>query len=359
MRQKVRTFHAGNGGARRAGVRPNGPGPDNWRLGRALGAVVAEVGGRLERAVTAVWEGQSADGSHLCSRNDLEATGGVFQSVFEVFPREGLKLDVDFLMEEACLVPAQFCNGRRVHLVIDPIDGTKAFDNWKWGGDCPVPRPGSAVSIAAVCPILGVSLATAVYCLDLREVFSSIYLGTNGDGQAEYAAFRNSSVLHPIPLMGHGAPEARRRVLCGNYNSRALEDIARLELALMQKGLKGAYGGLTGSSATDIINVVRGSFCACVDVRALCGKGGSVPYWYDAAGALPVAAGRGLRVLVTDAQGAPLAGANHAIFTPVAFIVARPEVVDTVIEAIRATICPGFGRSETVRAAEVMGAPVA
>lgn len=321
----------------------NGLGPVNWRLARALGAVVADVGGRMERAVARVWEGQSADGSHLCSRNDLEATGGIFPAVFEVVPREGLKLDVSFENEEGCLVPADLGHGRRIRLVIDPIDGTKAFDNWTWAGDCPVPRPGSAVSIAAVCPVLGVTLASALYCFDLREVFSSVYLGANRDGLPQYAAFRNATALDPIPPMGPAAPEARRRVLCGNYNSRALEDIARLELALMGKGLKGAYGGLTGSSATDIINVVRGSFCACVDVRALCGTGrGSVPYLYDVAGALPVAMGRGLRVEVTDAQGAPLAGTDHPIRTPVAFVVARPDVADVVIAAIRSTVCPGF-----------------
>ena len=67
--------------------------------------------------------------------------------------------------------------------------------------------------------------------------------------------------------------EAKKRVLNCNYNARALEEIAGLDLALMDRGLKAAYGGLAGSSATDIINVVRGSFAACVDVRALC-KGG-------------------------------------------------------------------------------------
>jgi hypothetical protein len=108
-----------------------------------------------------------------------------------------------------------------------------------------------------------------------------------------------------------------------------------------------------------MINVVRGSFCVCLDCRALCGKGGSVPYFYDVAGALPVAHGRGLSVIVTDSQGIALPGGDHEIRTPVAFVVARPGIEEVAVEAIRTTICPGFGRSETVRAAEVISAPVA
>jgi hypothetical protein len=122
----------------------------------------------------------------------------------------------------------------------------------------------------------------------------------------------------------------------------ALVEIAELELALMKKGLKGAFGGLTGSTATDIINVVRGAFCACVDVRAFCESGGSVPYWYDAAGALPIAQARGLSVLVTNSRGSRLFGGNHDIFTPIAFIVAKPGIADIVVEAIRSTLRPGF-----------------
>jgi hypothetical protein len=141
-----------------------------------------------------------------------------------------------------------------------------------------------------------------------------------------------------------GTPEisAMRRVLCGNYNSHALVELAHLELALMDQGLNPTYGGLSGSSATDIVNAVRGNFCAVLDVRALCGQGGSVPFWYDVAGALPIARGRDLAVIVTDAQGQRLTGANHPIYTPVAFVVARPDVATITAEMIRTTVCPSF-----------------
>jgi hypothetical protein len=96
---------------------------------------------------------------------------------------------------------------------------------------------------------------------------------------------------------------------------------------------------------------VRGSFCACVDVRALCKAGGSVPYWYDAAGALPIARGRGLTVLIANSEGLALNGGNHDIYTPVAFVVARPDVADTIVEAIQRTVCPAFLRETALQVA--------
>ena len=199
---------------------------------------------------------------------------------------------------------------------------------------------------------VGEIVASALYCFDLSEVFSSLYLGSTQAGVPQYAAFHNGTLLRSVTSFQHEPQiEAKRRLLCGNYNSQALVDIAHLELALMERGLKGAYGGLTGSTATDIMNVVRGSFCACLDIRALCGKGGSAPYWYDAAGALPVAMGRGLSVIVTDAQGLLLHGGNHDIYTPVAYVVARPQVEEAVVEVIRMTVCPGFLNESSLPAA--------
>jgi hypothetical protein len=284
---------------------------------------------------------------------------GIIQGVSEVFAREDLGVSVSRENEGLPLVPLRPANSRRLRLVIDPVDGTKAFDNWKAGGDCPIPRPGSAISIAAVCPVLGEIVVSVVYCFDLGEVFSSLFLGHDGDGEPRYAAFRNGSLLDRLGGLGQGAIEGKRRVLCGNYNSQAMEEIARLELALMKKGLKGGYGGLSGSSATDIINVVRGSFCACLDVPALCGKGGSVPFLYDVQGALPVASGRGLDVIVTDSNGLALRGGNHNIYTPLAFVVARHGLEQIVIDAVRTTVCPGFLKEEAVQPAAAEGQAIA
>jgi hypothetical protein len=142
-------------------------------------------------------------------------------------------------------------------------------------------------------------------------------------------------------------------VLNCDYNSRAALDIARVNLALMDRSLKPAFGGPTGSSATDIVNVVRGSFAASVDVRALCGQAGSVLYWYDVAGAIPIALGRGLVVHVTDTSGCPLLGAHHPARTPVAYVVARPDVADVVVDVIRELICPAFSRGPQLHFAAV------
>lgn len=325
---------------------------------RELSTAVRMVGEQMEQKRGKVWEGKSLDGEHVMSANDLEATALIIRCVTERLSKSGLTVEICYLTEELSLVPYA-ANGRNgsgngskpmIVLHIDPIDGSKAFDNWKCEADCPLPRPPSAVSVAALCPATGEIVVSALYCFDLGEVFSSIYLGGQSEGEATYAAFRNGTLLNPIARTFQWGREieAKRRVLCGNYNSKALVDIARMELELMKRGLKPTFGGLSGSSATDIVNVVRGSFSACIDVRALCQQGGSKPYWYDVAGGLPIARGRDLSVIVTNAQGQALHGGNHPIYQPVAFVVARPEIEAAVVEVIRCTICPAFLADEAI-----------
>ncbi len=320
---------------------------------RELIAAVQMVGEQMEKGRGEVWEGKSLSGDgHTMSANDLKAATLLIRCMTERISKSGLEVEIGYLTEELSLVPPT-ANGRNgsgngnkpmIYLHIDPIDGSKAFDNWKYGADCPLPRPPSAVSVAALCPATGEIVASALYCFDLGEVFSSVYLGKESNGEPKYAAFRNGTLLNSISrtFQWERGIEAKRRVLSGNYNSEALVEIAHLELELMKSGLNPTFGSLSGSSATDITNVIRGSFCACVDVRALCRQGGSKPYWYDVAGALPIARGRDLSVIVTDAQGNLMHGGNHPIYEPVAFAVARPEIKDAVVEAIRKTICPTF-----------------
>ena len=230
----------------------------------------------------------------------------------EFLAREGLPFVISFENEELPLVPVASSGQRVLRLVIDPVDGSKAFDNHMCHSDVPIPQPSSAVSVAAVCPFGHELVASAVYCFDLSEVFSSCLLNPGSGAAPEYVAYR---LLAPVHDLLNVVPNisAKRRVLNGNYNSRALVKLADLELALMDRGLNSTFGGLTGSSATDIVNVTRGSFAACLDVRAMCAGKGSVPYWYDIAGAVGVARGRGLRVLVMTSDGVTLVGGDHEI----------------------------------------------
>jgi fructose-1,6-bisphosphatase/inositol monophosphatase family enzyme len=309
----------------------------------ALARSVSAAGERLLTHSKSAGEFGSLDGSHVSSRNDLEGTALLVRYVPEYLSRAGLQFAISFESEELPLKPANGDGQRQLRLVIDPVDGSKAVDNYTYANDLPLPRPPSAISVAAVCPVSHQLVATAVYCFDLGEVYSSCLLNP-GSGKPAYMTFHGDSLLSPLGDIP--GITAKRRILVGNYNSRALVQLADLELAMMDHGLNSTYGGLTGSSATDIINVVRGSFAACIDVRALCAAGGSVPYWYDIAGAIGVAGGRGLNVVVTTAGGATLEGADHAIFTPVSFIVARPEV----FEIVRGLVKEQFSLTEEIAA---------
>ncbi len=314
------------------------------RLHRVLTTTAREVGRQMEQSRHKVWEGQSLDGEHLWSRNDLVAIGAILQCLSEAMGRSGLDMNFSLDNEEVPLAPLHPKNGTHVVNIVDPIDGSKAFDNFKLGSDVPLPRPSSAISVATACPVLDEVVATALYCFDLEEVYSSFLLGPDDSGTPQYASFRNGTLLRLISECAGPAQgiEARRRVLNGDYNSRALLKVAQLNLLLMDRGMKPSFGGLAGSSAIDIVNVVRGSFAASIDVRALCGEGGSVLCWYDVAGALPIARGRGLVVHVTDERGRPLRGGNLPARTPVAYVVARADAANAVVSAIRELICHAF-----------------
>jgi|SRR5579872_5502233 len=304
---------------------------ETFRLRSVLTRAVSAVGDRLMRGEEGSWEFDSPDKSHVTSRYDLEALGFIIRYVPEFLAKEKLPFVVSFENEELPLLPSTTGGERLLRVVIDPVDGSKAFDNYKCASDVPIPPPSSAVSVALVDPVGHELAATAVYCFDRGETFSSCLLNPGAGEPAAYIAYRNETLLARISDLPHMPKiSAKRRVLNGNYNSRALVKLAEVELALMNDGLNPTFGGLAGSSATDIINVARGSFAACLDMRARCGGKGSVPYWYDIAGAIGVARGRGLDVLVTGADGAPLEGGDHEIYTPVSFIVARPDVFETV-----------------------------
>jgi len=135
---------------------------ERFRLHRALTQSARAIGERMRSAREGSWEFRSQDGDHLWSRNDLEATAFVLRYIPDFFSRAGLDVVLTFENEEVPLVPAGPSHDKGVRLIIDPIDGSKSSDNFKCPWDCPIPEPSSAVSIAAVCPILNETVASAV-----------------------------------------------------------------------------------------------------------------------------------------------------------------------------------------------------
>jgi len=317
---------------------------ERFCLREVLAGAVRRVGEELLAAKTPSWEGLSVLRNHAATRSDLEATGLLLSKIMEHLSIAHLDVLPSFESEELPLVPVRTHAQRYIRLIADPIDGTKAFDNARAVADCPVPRPSSAVSVAAVCPVSKRLLASAVYLFDLGEVFSSVCLEECHSDPC-YAAFRNEVLLPPITNAFGKATlqlQTKKRILNGNYNSRALSELALFEMALTDVGLKPNYGGLSGSSATDIINVARGSYAACVDVRALCRGGGSVPHWYDVAGVVPIARGRGLRVILVRPDGEQWGSEDVAVYERVSFIVARGDVVESVVAALVSSIAPNL-----------------
>jgi hypothetical protein len=127
------------------GNRKNRPVPadavDAFAVRRVLALSARAVGERLLQGAKGSWESHSLDGTHDWTRNDLEGTALVVRYVLEFLAKARLPFQVTFENEEAPLLPPMGNGQRLLRLIIDPVDGSKAFDNAMSPADCPVPAP--------------------------------------------------------------------------------------------------------------------------------------------------------------------------------------------------------------------------
>jgi fructose-1,6-bisphosphatase/inositol monophosphatase family enzyme len=307
-------------------------------LHEVLCRVVRPVGDAVFAATLDSGESRSICGDHTASRLDMYTLGLLVEGILREFGREGIPAP-SLETEEAVLLPPGGAPSFR--LVADPFDGTKAGDNFKARHDLPLTNPTSAISVAAVCPCSGKILASAVYALDLREVFSA-WRVRDGGPPSGCIAFRNDTVLQPIGPMVNPVITAKKRVLHANYAAGDLARLAAVDEALVHAGLAPSYGGLAGSSAIDVINVIRGSFCGYVDVRAIVGVSGARLKFYDIAGVILPAMARGLSVRLMTGSGELVANEHLRHDTPVGLIVARPEALDPILDALAASAFPSI-----------------
>src|SRR5713101_3785234 len=110
-----------------------------FALRRVLAFAARAVGERLIQGAKGSWESHSLDGTHDWTRNDLEGTALVVRYVLEFLAKAHLPFQVTFENEEAPLLPPMGGGQRLLRLIIDPVDGSKAFDNAMSPADCPVP----------------------------------------------------------------------------------------------------------------------------------------------------------------------------------------------------------------------------
>ena len=242
------------GGHRRPAVNS----AESFALREVLSQAASLAGERLLTIEKGYGEFDSLDRSHVSSRNDLEGTALTIRYIPELLARAGLPFVVSFENEELPLVPLVPDGQRLLRLVIDPIDGTKAFDNYMCRADVSLPRPASAVSIAAICPYQHEIVATCVYCFDLGEAYSSFLLNPASD-DPQYMAFCGDRLLSPLTCTPDIA--AKRRILNGNYNSRALRQLAEVELALMDRGLNPCLRRINGKQRHGHNKRGAGQFC--------------------------------------------------------------------------------------------------
>ncbi len=289
------------------------------------------------------WEGRSTLDGHVVSRMDLLATGKFIASLSGELIDAGIDNDVSYINEEVPLLPRPMAErpaeaAPSIEIILDPVDGSKAVDSFCASHDLRIPNPPSAICVSA--KFDGRIIAGALFCFDTRQTMS-----IQSVGGESYIAFVDNQYLTRKPA--RVTCGAQSRVIVGDYANRAVGRHGRLKLALDRHGLKGFYGGATGSSAMDIVGVVRGSFAGYIDVRALRGLSGKGAHlkWYDVSAAAILARTRGLTVLLADRDGQPALPDALDAFDPIAIVVVRAEHAGAVVSVIRDTIFPDFLRS--------------
>lgn len=219
-------------------------------------------------------------------------------------------------------------NKRPLMLIIDEIEGTtnakrcqaSVFDY----------RPHSGISIAlSTSGRLGDLIASSFYALDQGEVFSAISVGSGC-----YAALRDRTLIDPADIVETRGDSKRRIIVAGYSNGHRLKK-GELEQVLYDCGLK-VYDGCR-ASGMDIINLVRNSFDAYVDLRhfwstkAADGREKEAMLQvYDIAGVIAFAAGCGLAV--SDATGGRWQ--NYAVEDTIPLVVARPDIHQQILDTI-------------------------
>jgi len=218
---------------------------------------------------------------------------------------------------------------KRLALIIDEIDGTTntkrcLASSFEY-------RPLAAVSIALTLTgglndlVIGV-----VYTLDQGEIFGSMKMSDN-----RFSAFRNYRLINPDDVILTRGDSRIRILVIGYSNSHRIEK-GELEQSLYRQGFR-TYEGCR-SSGMDIINILRNSADAYVDLRH---------YWstkdeegrekeamlqvYDVAGVIPIAHGCGL--MITDAEGK--SWRDYGLDDTIPLVVARPHIHKHILDVIQ------------------------
>lgn len=169
-----------------------------------------------------------------------------------------------------------------------------------------------------------------VYTLDQGEVFSAICVADNN-----FLSFRNLKIIEPSSVIITKG-DSKKRILVVGYSNSHRTKKGELEQVLYNKKLK-VYDGCR-ASGMDIINMIRNSNDAYVDLRSLWStkdeRGNekeAMLQVYDIAGTIPIAEGCGM--IVTDAEGN--SWREYSLEDTISLVVARPEIHQLILDTIK------------------------
>lgn len=213
-------------------------------------------------------------------------------------------------------------------MIIDEIEGTTntkrcMASNFDY-------RPQALISMALSFSDSLKDLAVgSVYTLDRGEVFSAFKV------DAHFLAFHNNQIIYEDEIVKTKGDSKKRVLVIGYSNSHRLQK-GQLEQALYDSGLK-VYEGCR-SSGMDVINIIRNSADAYIDLRSFWSakddeghEKEAMLQTYDIAGVIPIAEGCGLKV--SDAEGNPWR--NYELEDQIPLVVSRPDIYDKIISVVK------------------------
>lgn len=176
--------------------------------------------------------------------------------------------------------------------------------------------------------------ASAFYDFASKQVFSSVRAE-----RGSFLAFIDGHLL--LPEMIHNTRgDSHAYAAVPGYSHGNIQMRAQLELALLEKGVQSTGG--SRSSAQDLVDLLGNQNDAYVDLRALFPGGENsrdeVLHTWDVGGLLPVLHAAGF--IITDPYG--LHWQQLEFGKPLALIVARPTLYQTILASVKTLPCLSF-----------------
>lgn len=224
-------------------------------------------------------------------------------------------------------------NEQELHYPLFIADAVEGSVNAKRGLKSPIRRPihaGTSVMVLENRDLSSI-VASAFYDFASGKTFSSVR-GQMGS----FLSFVDGHLMNPDHSLS-SENDNQHYIVVPGYSNSNLDARTNVERVLMEVGFSTTGG--SRSSAQDLIDIATHQVDGYVDLRALYSDGSEnrdeVLHTWDVGGVLPMLSGLGLRIVVIDGHETK-DWQGHAFVKPLALVVARQDLMDRILERLRA-----------------------